>query len=263
VAVANSINESTTGVSGFTGTAFVGTPVTQYNVLTGSSTSSTLNNVAPSATSGIPLISQGAAVQPTFGTAAVAGGGTGNTTFTAYSVICAGTTSTGAFQNVSGVGAAGQVLTSNGAGALPTWQNAPTGGASLAFQITQTSGSNPADGVTYFMTNQSLLTLFTASTSQCRQYMPMAGTINKCYGNVRVDGTLGSAQNVTIALRLNNTSNSNVTTTLQLTSANQTFNTTSLGLSVVAGDYIEVIIICPTWTTNPTTVSLSLTYLVE
>lgn len=49
-------------------------------------------------------------------------GGTGNTTFTAYSVICAGTTATGTFQNVSGVGTAGQVLTSNGAAALPTWQ---------------------------------------------------------------------------------------------------------------------------------------------
>src|ERR1700678_1338774 len=45
--------------------------------------------------------------------------GTGNTTFTAYSVICAGTTATGAFQNVSGLGNGGQVLTSNGSGALP------------------------------------------------------------------------------------------------------------------------------------------------
>lgn len=52
----------------------------------------------------------------------VAGGGTGNSTFTAYAVICAGTTATGAFQNVSGVGTSGQVLTSNGAGLLPTWQ---------------------------------------------------------------------------------------------------------------------------------------------
>jgi hypothetical protein len=51
-------------------------------------------------------------------------GGTGSTTFTAYSVICAGTTATGNFQNVTGVGSTGQVLTSNGAGALPTWQSA-------------------------------------------------------------------------------------------------------------------------------------------
>ncbi len=48
-------------------------------------------------------------------------GGTGNTTFTAFSVICAGTTATGAFQNVSGLGSSGNVLTSQGAGALPIW----------------------------------------------------------------------------------------------------------------------------------------------
>lgn len=56
-------------------------------------------------------------------TVPVANGGTNATSFTAYSIICAGTTSTGTFQNVSGVGSSGQVLTSNGAAALPTWQN--------------------------------------------------------------------------------------------------------------------------------------------
>lgn len=50
-------------------------------------------------------------------------GGTGIQTATAYAVICAGTTATGAFQNVSGLGTAGQVLTSNGAANLPTWQS--------------------------------------------------------------------------------------------------------------------------------------------
>lgn len=60
------------------------------------------------------------------GQLAVPRGGTGNSTFTEYSVICAGTTATGAFQNVSGLGSSGQVLTSNGAAALPTWQNPPT-----------------------------------------------------------------------------------------------------------------------------------------
>lgn len=59
------------------------------------------------------------------GQLAVPRGGTGNSTFTAYSVICAGTTATGAFQNISGVGSANQVLVSNGAGLLPTWQSVP------------------------------------------------------------------------------------------------------------------------------------------
>lgn len=49
-------------------------------------------------------------------------GGTGNDAFTAFSVICAGTTATGPFQNVAGLGTATYVLTSNGPGALPTWQ---------------------------------------------------------------------------------------------------------------------------------------------
>lgn len=52
----------------------------------------------------------------------VSQGGTGDSSFTAYSVVCAGTTSTGQLQNVSGVGTSGQVLTSNGSSALPTWQ---------------------------------------------------------------------------------------------------------------------------------------------
>lgn len=62
------------------------------------------------------------------GTLAVGSGGTGISTTTAYALIAAGTTSTGAFQQVSGVGTTGQVLTSNGAGALPSWQAASGGG---------------------------------------------------------------------------------------------------------------------------------------
>lgn len=98
--------------------------LTAFNLIVGNGTG-TPALVAPSATSGIPLVSQGAASNPAYSTAVVAGGGTGNTTFTAYSVICAGTTATGAFQNVSGVGTANQVLVSNGASALPTWQAVP------------------------------------------------------------------------------------------------------------------------------------------
>jgi len=50
-----------------------------------------------------------------------------------------GTTSTGALQNVSGVGTAGQVLTSNGASALPTWQN----GASVLGITTVNHAASP------------------------------------------------------------------------------------------------------------------------
>jgi len=44
--------------------------------------------------------------------------------------LTGGTTSTGAFQSIASVGTSGQVLTSNGAGALPTFQAAASGGIS-------------------------------------------------------------------------------------------------------------------------------------
>src|SRR5882724_106289 len=50
-------------------------------------------------------------------------GGTGKTTFTAFAVICGGTTATGALQSIAGLGNIGEVLTSNGPGALPTMQS--------------------------------------------------------------------------------------------------------------------------------------------
>jgi len=57
----------------------------------------------------------------------VSDGGTGATSATAYAVQCGGTTSTGAHQSIASVGTSGQVLTSNGAGALPTFQTLQSG----------------------------------------------------------------------------------------------------------------------------------------
>lgn len=126
MATSNAINANSAGIVRYNGTGtFDAVTTTNHDVLIGAA-SNGITNVAPSATSGVPLISQGASSDPAFGTAVVSGGGTGNTTFTPYSVIAAGTTATGAFQNVSGLGSSGNVLTSNGAGALPTWQTVPS-----------------------------------------------------------------------------------------------------------------------------------------
>lgn len=58
---------------------------------------------------------------------AVGQGGTGRATHTAYAVLCGGTSSSAAQQSIASVGTSGHVLTSNGAGALPTFQ-ASSGG---------------------------------------------------------------------------------------------------------------------------------------
>lgn len=90
-------------------------------------------------------------------------GGTGNTTFTAYSVICAGTTATGTFQDVSGVGTSGQVLTSNGPAALPTWQTDSSGGGLFVDQTTSTRTLAPF--TTYLTDNGASLVTYTLPAS--------------------------------------------------------------------------------------------------
>lgn len=69
-------------------------------------------------------------------------GGSGRSSATAYAVLCGGTTSTAAHQSIAGVGTTGQVLTSNGAGALPTFQDAAGGsGWTVTTPVATTSGS--------------------------------------------------------------------------------------------------------------------------
>jgi hypothetical protein len=93
--------------------------LTAFNLMIGTGTSA-VTLLAPSATSGIPLVSQGAAANPAYSTAVVAGGGTGLTSTTAYGLLAGGTTSTGNLQNI-GAGAVGQIPVSNGSAALPTF----------------------------------------------------------------------------------------------------------------------------------------------
>jgi len=71
--------------------------------------------------------------------AQVSKGGSGVSSTTPFAVLCGGTTPTSPFQSVASVGTAGQVLTSNGAGALPTFQGPSGGGGILLQSITGTS----------------------------------------------------------------------------------------------------------------------------
>jgi hypothetical protein len=83
--------------------------------------SSITNIVNTNPSISIDLTSQVTGILP------VANGGTGDGSFTAYAPIFGGTSSTSPLQS-GGVGTAGQVLTSNGPGAIATFQNTSTGG---------------------------------------------------------------------------------------------------------------------------------------
>lgn len=191
----------------------------------------------------------------------VANGGTGDASLTAYAVLCGGTSGTGVVQSIASVGSANQALTSNGAGTLPTFQTAPTYRGYVIYFMATTG--NPADAATYFFTPGNQYTQFTASGNAItRRYIPFAGTITTVYGSVTVQGTLGSAGNSTLSLRLNNTTDTTITSTLALTGTSNTFNNTGLSIAVVAGDFLELKIVSPTWVTNPTTVAISCTVLI-
>src|SRR5690554_6779680 len=82
-------------------------------------------------------------------------GDTGVHSTTAYAILCGGTSSTSGIQSIASVGTANQVLTSNGAGNLPTFQNpgvssaitsitGNSGGAQSGPAITLTGGSTGA-----------------------------------------------------------------------------------------------------------------------
>jgi hypothetical protein len=118
---------------------------TAHGVLLGEGTSSIVA-VAPNSTSGLPLISQGSSTNPAYGTAVVAGGGTGDTSFTTYMPITGGTTTTGALQSVA-TGTAGYALTYVSSSALPTWQPVVS---SINVQTFTNSGTyTPTTGMVY------------------------------------------------------------------------------------------------------------------
>jgi len=77
-------------------------------------------------------------------------GGTKDVSHTAYAVICGGTTATSALQSIASVGTATQVLTSNGAAALPTFQAAPT--TSIEFQQLASDPGSAIDGQVWYNT---------------------------------------------------------------------------------------------------------------
>jgi hypothetical protein len=98
--------------------------------LTFDGTTLTANDfIDSSLTASKPVFTNGSKNLVSTGTLGVDQGGTGLTTTTAYSVVFSGTTSTGNFQASIGPGTTGYLLTSNGAGVLPSWQAAPATGA--------------------------------------------------------------------------------------------------------------------------------------
>lgn len=132
-------------------------------------------------------------------------GGSGLTSLTAYSLVAGGTTSTGNLQQISGLGTSGQVLTSNGSGALPTWQTG-AGGMTSRFRAYYQNTANDVtgDGTSYTLTtsaetfdnlNEWSTNTFTASATGYYQFaleLILLGIGTGCDINIIPTGSLPS-----------------------------------------------------------------------
>ncbi len=208
-------------------------------------------NIATAST-GKVLQGSGVGVAPVYSTATYPSTATGTgTILRADGTNWVATTAT--FPDTAGT--AGNVLQSNGS----IWTSVtPASTSEFTACLTGTTTGNPADSTTYYLRFKVSFTGSTLSTnSESTFRVPFACTITKAYGVFMVEGVLGSAENCTLFLRKNNTTNTNVSTTIQLTSSTVNVNNTGLSISMSAGDNLVWGFTGPAWGTNPTTVSFS------
>ena len=133
---------------------------------------------------------------------------------------------------------------------------APPGGSGTGLALTVGGGliPTPSDGSTYYFGGPYVASV--GSTADIRRmYCPMAGTIKVAYIFWYADFA-GSGENVSMYIRLNNTSDTLIAT-IGNTDDKKVFSKTDLSIAVVQGDYIEIKMVSPTWATNPLNVYLS------
>jgi len=176
-------------------------------------------------------------------------GGTGITTTTPYSVICGGITATGALQSVASLGLSGQVLTSQGAGALPIWANITSSVAYCNLLISTPANIILTTANTYYkvdgVSTTSLSNLFNTAVSSRMTYTglnPIAISITASLGFT----LSGNTTLITFSIFKNGTINSTFCAPITMSSgATQSISLTCF-MSVVTNDFIEVFAACDT-----------------
>ena len=154
MATNNAINLTGSGITKYDGAGtFSAVTVTQYNALIGSS-SNGITSVAPG-TTGIPLVSQGAASNPAFSTCAVAGGGLAQSTYTTGDIIYASAANT---LSKLAIGSSGHALTLTAG--LPGWAAQSGGGGVWTYLTSATASASATLDFTTVITSTYLVYAF-------------------------------------------------------------------------------------------------------
>lgn len=122
---------------------------------------------------------------------------------------------------------------------------------------------SPADATIYYFGNPTN-GVITTTADRRRVYFPQGGTLKKIYISLIVRSAIGSTENVTFNVKINNGSPIAISSTVVM-NVNTLIpvSITSLTSAVNAGDYFEIEMSCPTWATNPTNVTVSGHALIE
>jgi hypothetical protein len=175
ISVGSTFNLYNAVVSSSNTNAITGAGTLNYSIVTFSGSSSTINT---SVQAPFPL--------------PVKQGGTSNSSATAYAVLCGGTTATGAFQSIAGVGTSGQVLTSNGAGALPTFQAAGSSGITT---LSGDSGSATGATVNVHATTNAGSTVKFLGSGATLSFLVTDATNNTIIGSLSGNGSISGTNN--------------------------------------------------------------------
>ena len=134
------------------------------------------------------------------------------------------------------------------------------GGSGLGYSLQATATSfSPSDAKTYYI---GMPPTAQSTVDRNRVYFPKAGTIKRAIVFWCATGTAGTAELISVYLRKNNSSDTLIGQ-WENNQAKKLIDNSELNISVSAGDYFEIKIVCPTWATNPTNVLISAVVYIE
>ena len=126
--------------------------------------------------------------------------------------------------------------------------------AGYTLSFGQVVSVSPADSTTYYFGSAWPIAL-TSTFADKRIYVPKAGTLRAVFVHINVSATLGSAEDVSHFIRINDTTDVTLTS-MDYNAANVDAATTGLSTALAAGDYVVLKITTPAWATNPTNVRM-------